>query len=381
MKNFIKSVLAIFFVAFTISSCDKKNDLTNYTAGNASVLTASTATLAPAPADSSNVVLSFNWTNSNFAQDPTKHKYILEIDTAGRNFAKASTKTFTSVLKTSFTAKEVNAIALSYGFAFNVAYGMEARIVSSYANNNELFKSNVVKFQYTPYKIPPILALPTTSKLYITGGGTEFDWTNPSTMPAVRELTRIDETTWQGIFKMNSGGQYLLLPLAGSWADKFSVANNNLSGLANGGTFGFNFNDNFPTNFADGNGWYKMTYNFQNAKFTAIKESNPLGTDLFITGNATASDWTNAPPVSQKFVQKSNGIFEITVPFVPGKFFKFLNTNGQWAPQFGGNNSTGGDLGANYGSGQDPDAIPTPATAGTYKVTVNFHTKKYTVTQ
>ena len=77
----------------------------------------------------------------------------------------------------------------------------------------------------------------------------------------------------------------------------------------------------------------------------------------------------------------SSGVFEITMSFVPGKYFKFLDTNGQWQPQFGGDSPTGGALGANYGGGNDPSAIPTPADAGDYKVQVNFITNTYTVTR
>jgi predicted lactoylglutathione lyase len=35
------------------------------------------------------------------------------------------------------------------------------------------------------------------------------------------------------------------LPLNGDWSNKYSVADNTKFGLAAGGDFGFNFNDNF----------------------------------------------------------------------------------------------------------------------------------------
>jgi starch-binding outer membrane protein SusE/F len=383
MKYF-KNLLGLFLMSLVFFAACKKSELENkdaslqtFSVGNSPIISSSSTAVVPAPADSNNVALSFTWTNPNYAQDISLYKFVLQIDSSGRNFANAISKTITGVLTTSFTAKELNIIALSYGFNFNVAYDMDVRVISSYGNNNEPYVSNTIKLKYTPYLIPPILALPTTNRLFITGGGTAFGWTNPAPMPPARELTKINGTTWQGIFNLNSSDGYLLLPLAGDWNNKFSVPNGTLSGLADGGTFGFNFNDNFPTSFSGGNGWYKMTYDFQTAKFKATKEVNPLGADLYITGDATPSSWTNSPPASQKFIQKTNGVFEITMAFTPGKYFKFLDTNGQWQPQFGG---SGGDLGANYGSGSDPDGIQTPATAGTYKVTVNFHTKKYTIT-
>ena len=104
----------------------------------------------------------------------------------------------------------------------------------------------------------------------------------------------------------------------------------------------------------------------------------PTG-ELFITGDGTPSGWTNAPPVTQQATQISNTEYTITMNFSPGFYYKFLSTSGAWQPQYGGSSATGGDLGYNMGGGSDPDAIPTPAEAGTYKVTLNFKTGKYSV--
>jgi starch-binding outer membrane protein SusE/F len=105
----------------------------------------------------------------------------------------------------------------------------------------------------------------------------------------------------------------------------------------------------------------------------------PTG-ELYITGNAVASDWTNTPPASQKFTKVSNTLYTITIALKGSAQIKFLSTQGAWQPQYGGKSSTGGDLLYNMGlPGQsDPDAIPTDA-AGTYKITVNFKTGRYTV--
>ena len=107
----------------------------------------------------------------------------------------------------------------------------------------------------------------------------------------------------------------------------------------------------------------------------------PTG-ELYITGSAMPSDWTNAPPASQKFTKLGNTEYTITVPLVAGKQYKFLSTLTQWQPQYGAVNATGnelgGDIGYNLGSGSDPNSINTPAASGNYKITVNFKTGKYT---
>lgn len=107
---------------------------------------------------------------------------------------------------------------------------------------------------------------------------------------------------------------------------------------------------------------------------------------LYITGDGTPSSWTNAPPEEQKCTQVSNTEYYIVMNFSPGLYYKFLSTQNQWQPQYGKSKLAGasgdasvGDLGFNLGPQGDPDAIPTPATAGSYKVTINFKTGKYTV--
>ncbi len=105
----------------------------------------------------------------------------------------------------------------------------------------------------------------------------------------------------------------------------------------------------------------------------------PTG-ELYITGDGTPSGWTNSPPVAQKCNKVSNTEYNITMAFSGGgKYYKFLSTLTQWQPQYGGNSATGGDFSANMGGGSDPDAIPTPAVAGNYKITLKFKTGKYTV--
>lgn len=100
---------------------------------------------------------------------------------------------------------------------------------------------------------------------------------------------------------------------------------------------------------------------------------------LYITGNAMPSDWTNAPPTAQKCTRISLTEYTVTVNFAPGKFYKFLSNLGNWQPQYGGKEANGGDFSANMGGGSDPDAIPTPSVSGSYKITLNFVTGKYTV--
>lgn len=379
----MKSILNFIFLAAAgsvfLTSCEKAAILPLYGSGTAAVLSASSANVAPIPADSSKIALTLNWTAPNHATQPESIKYVVEIDTTGKNFSNPFTRIVNGVLSTSFIAKELNSYLLSRGYAFNVAVDMDIRVTSSYANNNERITSNVIKVKMTPYKIPPKVALPTSLKLFIVGDATQGGWNNPVPVPS-QELARLNETTWGGVFQLNGAKQYLLLPVNGDWSNKFSVANNGIAGLSGGGDFGFNLNDNFPGPVASG--FYTIIVDFQQGKFTVTPYTGTLATDLFIVGDATPGGWNNPVPVpSQQLTRLNSSIFEITLSLNGGKHYLLLPVNGSWSNKYAvANNSIAGlSAGGAFGYNLN-DNFPGPAASGTYKISVNFVTNRFTVT-
>lgn len=379
MKKYIKNLLAVFIVALAFMSCDKTKDLATFNNGAAVALSSSVATIAPAPADSNNVAVTFSWSSPKYSQDSTLYKYVIQIDSAGRNFAKAYEKTVTGVFNSAMSAKELNLVALSYGFAFNTAYNMDVRVISSYANNNEQYKSNTVTIKYTPYKVPPKIALPTSGKLFLVGDATQGGWNNPVPVPS-QEFAQLNETTFAGVFNLNGGKQYLVLPVNGDWGHKFSVADGSVP--ATGGDFGYDLSTNF--NGPATGGWYKIVLDFQSGKFTVTPYTGTLPDNLFIVGDATAGGWNNPVPVpTQQLVRLNSSVFELTLPMVGGKQYLLLPVNGDWSHKYSVNDNTITGLAAGGDFGYDlPQNFPGPATSATYKLTVNFAlgtTGKFTV--
>lgn len=362
----LKNIFLYFMLAVTgFTACDKVDDLPVYGFGVAPVLNSSAATIAVPASDSLKDVLTLTWSNPAYQTDTATYKYLIEIDSTGRNFSKANVREVKGKKSTTFTARELNNIMLGYGFEFNKAYDLDVRVTSSYANNNERKVSNVVKVKATPYKIPPKVALPTTGKLFLVGSATQGDWSNPVPVPT-QEFARIDETTFGGIFQLNGGKEYLILPLNGNWDNKFSVANKGLAGLAAGGDFGFNFSDNFPSPAA--NGTYKIILDFQTGKFTVtpFTQQHGLPANLFIVGGATPGGWNNPVPVpTQQFTRLNSTTWEIaSLNLKTGEKYLLLPENGNWGKKFGEDKPgilipEGGDFSA-------------PAVTGNYKLTVNF---------
>jgi hypothetical protein len=382
----ILNLLAPVGLLLAFASCDKVDDLPSYGTGKAVELTASATAVAPAPADSNNVVLSLNWTYPDHKTDSANIKYTIEVDSVGKNFSAPFVKVVMGIQTAGFTAKELNSFLLGRGYAFNVPVSLEMRVISSYANNNERLLSNTVPVRFTTYKVPPKIALPTTGKLFIVGAATQGGWTNPVPVPS-QELARLNETTWAGVFRLNGGEQYLLLPLNGDWGNKFSVANNQVAGLSAGGDFGFNLPDNFPGPATSG--LYTITVDFQTGKFKVTPYTSTLPTNLFIVGAATPGGWNNPVPVpSQQFTRINSSQWELTIPLVASQEYLLLPVNGDWGNKYSVANkglaglSAGGEFGYNLS-----DNFPGPSIAGNHKILVsfvsleNYPTGKFTVTK
>ena len=371
MKYLSKLFLGLAVVLGFFACVKKVPDLPFYANGTAPVLTASANTVAATASDSDNVALILNWTYPKYATDSSNVKYTIEIDSSGRNFSNAVTYVVTDSLHTSFTAKELNNILLGFGFKYNQAYNVDILLISSYANNNERLSSNVVTVNMTPYVTPPKVTPPSTKELYLVGDATQGGWNNPVPVPS-QQFSMIDSVTYAGIFKLNGGAQYLVLPLNGNWDNKYSVADNSVSGLSNGGAFGYNLSDNFPGPATTG--WYKIVLDFQSGTFAVTPWTGTLPDSLFIVGDATDGGWNNPVPVpSQQLTRLNSSEFTVTLHLNGGKQYLLLPVNGSWDNKYAvaDNTITGLSAGGDFGYDLSSN-FPGPDADGTYKLTVNF---------
>ena len=372
MKHTLKIFSALVALAFIAASCDKVKDLPKYEPGTTPLLTASANTLAPAPADSNNSVITFSWTNPGFSTDTATAKYVLQIDSTGKDFSKAASRTLTGKYNTSFTAKELNTILIGFGFLFNRAYDVDIRLIASYGNNNDQKVSNTIKLNFKTYVVPPKIAPPITGRLFLVGSATQGGWNNPVPVPT-QEFGKIDSVTYVGVFQLNGGSEYLMLPANGDWSNKFSVASNSVPGLNDGGDFGFNLPDNFPGPAA--NGVYTIFVNFQTGKFTVTPYTGAqIPVDLFIVGSATPGGWNNPVPTPSQQLTRLNSVqFEATLPFNAASEYLLLPVNGDWSNKYAvpSNGLAGLSAGGFFGYNLN-DNFPGPTNAGNYKISINF---------
>ena len=350
MKNIFKLLILATGLMLMYSSCKKAEDLPFYNTGKAPVLSSSATSIAPLTVDSNKVAVTFSWTWPDYATDSSLQKFIIEIDSSGRNFANKATFEVNGAMSKALLAKEINAILLGFGFAYNKPYNVDVRLTSSYANNNEMYRSNVLKIPMTAYVVPPKVVPPSSNKLFLVGNATAGGWGNPVPSPS-QQFKRIDSVTYEGTFYLNGGGQYLLLPVNGNWDHKYNVQDANAAGLASGGKFGYDLSGaNIPG--PANTGMYKIKVDFQSGVFTVTKVKQ-YGL-LYVPGDYQGWTPASAPSLGSP---NDDGKFDGYVNIPAGGSYKFkFTTTPDWTNALGDGGSgtlsaSGGDIvvpGAGY---------------------------------
>jgi starch-binding outer membrane protein SusE/F len=164
MKYLSKLFLGIAVITGFFACVKKVADLPFYKNGNAVTLTTSVASITPKPADSTNTVLTLNWTNPKYATDSAHQKFIINIDTAS-TFASPITFEVDGPLTYSFTGNQLNNVLAGFGLTPAKPYHVNIRVTSSYANNNEQYQSNAVSVAVTPFIVPITVAASSLSPL------------------------------------------------------------------------------------------------------------------------------------------------------------------------------------------------------------------------
>ena len=382
MKNIFRFLfLAISFVLVGLG-CTKVANLPLYGHGTAVVLAASTTTIVPTASDSNKVVATFSWTNPKYATDSTNQKFILEIDSSGRNFAKETTSIVTGALSTSFTGVQLNNILAGFGFAPGKTFSFDIRVTSSYSNNNDLLKSNVITVKITSYLVPLILTPSSTNALTLlvanaNNTAVSFNWnSSPYGNNTINYALQLD--TVGGNFANPQTFQY-----GTAYTSSFSVINLNSAAIAAGVIGGSTKNVEFRiVSYLGPN--YTTPLVFSNAVTISVTTFTPIPPNLYIIGDATPLGWTNNAGLSptQQFTKIDAVSYGLVINLTAGKSYVFLPVAGDWTHKYGGatdGTQVGG--GSLLADGAVPGSnTPAPATSGVYQIIVNFQTGKYTVT-
>ena len=376
MKNISKLLFAIILIT-AFSACEKIADLPHYANGNAVTLSSSTTSITAAASDSSKTVLTLNWNNPKYATDSAHQKFIIEIDSSGRNFAHENTFEVDGPLNYSFTGSELNNMLANFGFAAGQPFKVDIRVSSSYANNNEQYKSNVVTLTMTPYLIPITLTPTSTNPIVLqvsnaSDNAVSFNWNaSPYGNDTINYALQIDV----------AGDNFThpqVIKYGNALTSSISVIDLNTAAIAAGVLGGSTKNVEFRIVSYLGTSYTTPLGNSSVATIS-VTTFTPIPPTLYIVGDATAGGWNNPVPLpSQQFTRLDAVSYGIVVNLTAGGSYLFLPVNGDWSHKYGGATATGGALLAD--NAVPGSNTPAPATSGTYQIVVNFQTGTYTVT-
>ena len=130
----MKNMRKLFYIGWALVvlavACTKVADLPYYNPGISVVLSSNFTSVTSTLADSNRNVISFNWTSPLHGTDTSNYKYVLSIDSAGRNFSREVTKTVMGARSTAITGRELNNILLNYGFALGRTHSLDVKVTS-----------------------------------------------------------------------------------------------------------------------------------------------------------------------------------------------------------------------------------------------------------
>jgi starch-binding outer membrane protein SusE/F len=241
MKKYFKTSIIALLSVVMLSNCKKEENQVIFEGGKAPVATSSINATTPVvliDANKDMILGNISWTNPEYkfntglsSQDVN---YTIQIDTVGGNFKspKMSETLVQNELFLKPKVSEFNKMLLAMDITPGSTKNYIMRIKSDLKANNPnaagtvpLF-SNVINFTATTYLdakvIPPgNPPLYDNGELYLVGAASPGGWANPVPAPS-QKFTRISSTKYELTVMLNGGNQnYLLLPVNGSWNQKF----------------------------------------------------------------------------------------------------------------------------------------------------------------
>jgi starch-binding outer membrane protein SusE/F len=314
-----------------------------------------------------------NWElmNSDKLGDIT---YTVQLDTEGDNFSSPITLTATTSTSFSMTVGELNGKLLTMGLATGTAHNLVLRVIGDVSITSVLDNviSETVKFTVTPFEAAIVFP-----SIYLLGDATAPGWDNANALP----MFAFSETQFAIVANLAGEGKFLkFIKDLGAWAPQWGTD----GGTSESGPLVFRPTEAEPDPAAIPApvevGDYRIFADIGALTYSITKASETL----YLLGDGTTPGWDNTAALP--LTKVAPGVFEITTTLGgSGLYFKFIETLGQWAPQYGTDASGTGD-GGNLvfrptEATPDPPAMPCPASAGTYTIKVDLASMTYTVTQ
>lgn len=374
----MKKILFIFITIVgivTLFSCEKElrdpkldlsqtvvSGITQPASGTAFVLTS---------ADVDNLMTTFKWTETvlNLSNlEPLN--YTLEMDVVGSDFSNPYELVTTDTTSYAITVGEMNAIMLKLEYPADEAQTLEFRVRSFITD----VPATETVTEIITLSITPFVDVVTVTPIYLLGDATPVEWDNLLAL----EMAPIGEGRFARVEYLDPGigDWFKFIADLGAWAPQWGTDE---TGITEAGPLIYRPTEDDPDPVAipaplEAGNYYIEVDTAELTYKTFLSMGN-----LFLVGEATTVGWDAAAALP--FDEVEPHIFEITTTLGAGGM-KFLEIQGEWAPQWGTN-----ELGTGEGGPlifrpdevtQDPAEVPSPG-AGTYKITVDLTKITYTI--
>lgn len=375
----MKKVILIFSVLVGISlmiACEKDMDNPVLDIGQ------STAPAMQSPADGTTFVLLqenamdsvelFSWSAAQFnVENLPDVRYSMQVDFAGNEFANPVNLFTTSATSRQYTVAGLNMALMAAGLPVDATSTIEARIfarVSDAAEYDNLY-STPVTLTVTTYEdvVKPI---------YLLGSGTTVGWSNTDAL----EMAHLGESRFARVEHLEPGADQFIkfISVLGQWAPQWG---SDESAAPESGPLVYrpteDVPDPLPIPVGETAGAYYIEADTANLTYKTFLTSG----NLYLVGDATPAGWDNTTGI--QFDQETPHVFTLTVDLTAGGELKFLEVPGEWTPQWGTNDGGTGEAGKLVyrpdESFDDPANIPGPGADGSYLITVDLTTMRYSI--
>lgn len=375
MKNIAILLLVIFGIGL-VSSCEKepKEPVLDMNQTNAASISnpanGSTIVFTEANQDST---LEFSWIPAQYSlSDLETTKYLLQMAKSGTNFEIPSELTSTTGTSYATTYGAINAKLLVNGETPNTPVNYDFRVVSFINNTTEY--TNAYSAAST-VELVPFEKVLTIAPIYLLGSATTIGWDNTLAL----EMTYLDEGQFAIVETLSGGEEFIkFISDLGAWAPQWGTDETGTSEL---GPMVYRPSEDIDDPLAipcpiEAGDYYILA---DTANLTY--EVSATSATLFLVGDASDAGWDNANGIP--FTKESPGIFTLTTNLKAEGGLKFLEVSGQWAPQWGTDDTGTAESGPLVyrpdEATQDPPNIAAPSSAGSYLITLNLITKTYTM--
>lgn len=323
--------------------------------------------------DNADSVISFRWSAAEYNLDNVENpKYSLVMDTVGNNFADAVELVNTTELIYETTIGKLNQMLLANGFPAEEESTVEFR-VTAYLNTDSdysLVNSTSNSVAYTPYS-EELEAKP----IYLLGSGTTVGWDNVNAL----EMTSIGEGVYAIVETLTPGADQFIkfISIPGQWAPQWGTDD---AGTPEAGNLVYRPTEEeedpeaIPVGDAAGN--YYIEADTVNLIYRTLLTSG----ELYLVGAGTPVGWDASAALPFTQDPDTATKFTIVTTLNSEGGMKFLEIQGEWAPQWGSYDGTaeGGTLAyRETESAPDPPEILVPGTAGEYMITVDLRKMEY----